>query len=104
MLTQKARYALHAMLFLAAAEGSATVTEIAEGKAILRKFLEQILSDLRLRGWVIGKRVSGGRICHPHDARTPADGGRWGADFAGGRLPDLASDVGMGRQGGASKS
>lgn len=60
MLTQKARYALHAMLFLAAREGSATMAEIAEAKAIPRKFLEQILSDLRLRGLVVGKRGPGG--------------------------------------------
>jgi Rrf2 family protein len=60
MLTQKARYALHAMLFLAARDGSATVTEMAEAKAIPRKFLEQILSDLRLRGLVVGKRGPGG--------------------------------------------
>lgn len=56
MLTQKARYALHAMLYLARRDRSATVSEIAENQSIPRKFLEQILSDLRLRGLVIGKR------------------------------------------------
>lgn len=56
MLTQKARYALHAMLYLARQDGSVTVAEIAERQSIPRKFLEQILSDLRLRGLVVGKR------------------------------------------------
>ena len=63
MLTQKARYALHAMLFLAGRDGSATVAEMAEQRGIPRKFLEQILSDLRLRGLVVGKRgPSGGYL------------------------------------------
>jgi Rrf2 family protein len=63
MLTQKARYALHAMLFLAGRDGSATVADIAEQRGIPRKFLEQILSDLRLRGLVVGKRgPSGGYL------------------------------------------
>ena len=75
MLTQKARYALHAMLFLAATGGTATVAEISESKAIPRKFLEQILSDLRLRGLVIGKRgPNGGYVLgRPADQITFAD-------------------------------
>lgn len=56
MLTQRARYALHAMLFLAGRDGSATVAEIAEAERIPRKFLEQILASLKTRGLVIGKR------------------------------------------------
>jgi Rrf2 family protein len=56
MLTQRARYALHAMVFLARKNGPATVAEIAEAESIPRKFLENILSDLRVRGLVIGKR------------------------------------------------
>lgn len=56
MLTQRARYALHAMLFLAGREGSATVAEIAEAERIPRKFLEQILASLKTRGLVLGKR------------------------------------------------
>jgi Rrf2 family protein len=56
MLTQRARYALHAMLFLARKNASATVAEISEAERIPRKFLEQILAALRTRGLVIGKR------------------------------------------------
>lgn len=56
MLTQRARYALHAMLFLARRNGSATVAEIAEAERIPRKFLEQILASLKARGLVLGKR------------------------------------------------
>jgi Rrf2 family protein len=63
MLTQRARYALHAMLFLAQKKGSATVAEIAEAEHIPRKFLEQILAALKVRGLVIGKRgPTGGYI------------------------------------------
>ena len=56
MLTQRARYALHAMVYLARKNGAATVAEIAEQESIPRKFLENILSDLRTRGLVVGKR------------------------------------------------
>ena len=56
MLTQKARYALHAMLHLARQDGLATVAGIAVAENIPRKFLEQILSALRTNGLVIGKR------------------------------------------------
>jgi Rrf2 family protein len=56
MLTQRARYALHAMLFLARRNASATVAEIAAAESIPRKFLEQILAALKTRGLVIGKR------------------------------------------------
>ncbi len=55
MLTNKARYALHAMLFLARS-GSATASEIAEAEGIPRKFLEQVLASLRLAGLVVGRR------------------------------------------------
>jgi len=56
MLTQKARYALHAMLYLARKGEAATVAEIAEREAIPRKFLEQVLSSLGGRGLVVGRR------------------------------------------------
>lgn len=63
MLTQKARYALHAMLFLARQDRIATVTEIAADELIPRKFLEQILAALKINGLVIGKRgPSGGYV------------------------------------------
>ncbi|WP_135449397.1 MULTISPECIES: RrF2 family transcriptional regulator [Tabrizicola] len=56
MLTQRARYALHAMLYLARKDASATVAEIAEAERIPRKFLEQILAALKLRGLVMARR------------------------------------------------
>ena len=63
MLTQKARYALHAMLFLAKQDGSVTTAQIAEAEGIPRKYLEQILAVLKTRGLVIGKRgPSGGYL------------------------------------------
>jgi Rrf2 family protein len=63
MLTQRARYALHAMLYLARKEGSATVAEIAEAERIPRKFLESILSALKVRGLVSARRgPSGGYL------------------------------------------
>ena len=51
MLTQRSRYALRAMLFLAEAKpGSAPIpmTRIAEAANVPRKFLELILADLRI--------------------------------------------------------
>ena len=60
MLTQKARYALHAMLHLARKGEAATVAEIAAAEAIPRKFLEQILGALRTRGLVVGRRGPAG--------------------------------------------
>ena len=60
MLTQKARYALHAMLNLARQDGLATVADIAKTENIPRKFLEQILSALKVNGLVIGKRGPAG--------------------------------------------
>jgi Rrf2 family protein len=60
MLTQRARYALHAMLFLARRNASATVAEIATAERIPHKFLEQILAALKTRGLVIGKRGPSG--------------------------------------------
>lgn len=70
MLSQRSRHALHAMLHLARTEGSVTAAEIAEAEGIPRKFLEQILAQLKARGLVIGKRgPSGGYVL----ARGPAE-------------------------------
>ena len=68
MLTQRARYALHAMLYLARKEGSATVAEIAEAERIPRKFLEQILAALKLRGLVAARRGPTGGYVLARDA------------------------------------
>lgn len=75
MLTQRARYALHAMLFLAGRDGSATVAEIAEAERIPRKFLEQILAALKTRGLVLGKRgpTGGYKLGRPPEAISFAD-------------------------------
>jgi Rrf2 family protein len=54
MLSQKAKYALRALLHLAAAPGGQAVliSEIAARHRIPRKFLEQILLDLKNHGMV----------------------------------------------------
>ena len=75
MLTQKARYALHAMLFLARQDGLATVAGIATSENIPRKFLEQILSALKVNGLVIGKRgpMGGYQLARPPEKISFAD-------------------------------
>lgn len=54
MLSQKARYALRAMLHLAAQprEEAQQIADVAEAANVPRKFLEQILLDLKRRGLV----------------------------------------------------
>lgn len=54
MLSQKARYALRAMLRLAAGprEEPQQIADIAESSNVPRKFLEQILLELKRRGLV----------------------------------------------------
>jgi Rrf2 family protein len=58
MLSQRAKYALKAMLCLAAHSGpeSLSVTEIARRANAPRAFLEQILSDLKRRNLLVSKR------------------------------------------------
>ena len=58
MLSQRAKYALKAMICLAEHEGPAplSVTDIAQRAAVPRAFLEQILSDLKRRNLLISKR------------------------------------------------
>jgi Rrf2 family protein len=75
MLTQRARYALHAMVFLARKDAPATVAEIAQAETIPRKFLEGILAELGTRGLVVGKRgPSGGyHLARAADAISFAD-------------------------------
>ncbi|WP_373355404.1 Rrf2 family transcriptional regulator [Pseudoroseicyclus sp. CXY001] len=74
MLSQKARYALHAAIHLARAEAVAgaeeravTAAAIAAAEGIPPKYLEQILADLKRRGIVRGRRgPSGGyRLARP---------------------------------------
>lgn len=75
MLTQRARYALHAMVFLARRNAPATVAEMAAADAIPRKFLEQILATLKTRGLVIGKRgpTGGYHLARPAEGISFAD-------------------------------
>ncbi len=63
MLSQKARYALHALLVLAdhgEEEEPIMIAEIAERARVPRKFLEQILLDLKRRGIVRSLRGRAG--------------------------------------------
>jgi len=72
MLSQKARYALHALIVLAEhGEGDPVmIASIAEQARVPRKFLEQILLDLKRRGIVRSLRGrSGGYLL----GRAPAD-------------------------------
>jgi Rrf2 family protein len=62
MLSQKAKYALRALLFLAEApDGEAVlISEIASKHRIPKKFLEQILLDLKNHGLVQSRRGRSG--------------------------------------------
>src|SRR3546814_18816072 len=62
MLSQKARYALRALLAMAEAGGEQTmlVGEIAERHRIPKKFLDQILLDLKHHGLVQSRRGRNG--------------------------------------------
>ncbi|ODR98124.1 Rrf2 family transcriptional regulator [Methyloceanibacter methanicus] len=56
MISQKARYALRALVALARADDSMMIAEIADQQQIPRKFLEQILLDLKHQGIVASRR------------------------------------------------
>jgi Rrf2 family protein len=61
MISQKAKYALKALIALAKADGqSMRISEIAEQEDIPQKFLERILLDLRNRGYVASRRGAHG--------------------------------------------
>jgi Rrf2 family protein len=62
LLTKKGKYGLKAMVHLAGltAENIAQVGDIAEANAIPKKFLDQILSDLRKAGLVYSKKGKAG--------------------------------------------
>jgi Rrf2 family protein len=62
MLSQKARYALHALIVLAdhGENDPIMIAEIAERARVPRKFLEQILLDLKRRGIVRSLRGRAG--------------------------------------------
>ena len=56
MISQRAKYALHALLALARTNESLMVGEIAASERIPRKFLEQILLELKRHGIVQSRR------------------------------------------------
>jgi Rrf2 family protein len=58
MLSQKTKYALRALVYLASLEGepSASIAEIAIGAKAPRKFLEAILLELKQAGFVDSRR------------------------------------------------
>jgi Rrf2 family protein len=72
MLSQKARYALRALVALARADDSMMIAEIADQQRIPRKFLEQILLDLKHHGIVASRRgrLGGYGLLMPSDQIT----------------------------------
>ncbi len=56
VISQKAKYALRALVALAKADDSLMISEIAARKNIPRKFLEQILLELKRHGIVQSRR------------------------------------------------
>jgi Rrf2 family protein len=72
MLSQKTRYALRALLYLAEAEPgrSVQVADIAATQQVPRKYLELILLDLKKARMVTSRRGPGGGYVL---ARAPAD-------------------------------
>jgi Rrf2 family protein len=71
MLSQKARYALHALIVLAEHGGSEPlqIADIARDARVPRKFLEQILLDLKKRGLVRSQRGRSGGYLIGKNAR-----------------------------------
>jgi Rrf2 family protein len=72
MISQKARYALRALVALARADDSIMIAEIADQQRIPRKFLEQILLDLKHHGIVASRRgrLGGYGLLMPPDQIT----------------------------------
>jgi Rrf2 family protein len=69
MISQKAKYAFHALVALARADDFLMVGEIAAQEKIPRKFLEQILLELKRHGIVQSRRGKLGG----YGLLTPAD-------------------------------
>ena len=72
MISQKAKYALRALVALARADDSMMIAEIADRQHIPRKFLEQILLDLKHHGIVASRRgrLGGYGLLMPPDQIT----------------------------------
>jgi len=75
MLSQKARYALRAMLCLAQEDKPLPIRSIAEGERIPRKFLELILLELKSHGLVLSHRgkTGGYELAKPAESISFAD-------------------------------
>jgi Rrf2 family protein len=71
MLTQKARYAVHALIVLAEHQGEEPlmIADIAERARVPRKFLEQILLELKKRAIVRSVRGRSGGYFLGRDAK-----------------------------------
>ena len=72
MISQKAKYALRALVVLARAESSVMIGTIAEEHNIPRRFLEQILLELKHHGLVVSHRgrLGGYALLRPADQIT----------------------------------
>lgn len=72
MISQKAKYALRALVALARAGESMMIGEVAAQERIPRKFLEQILLELKRHGIVMSKRgkLGGYMLLMPADQIT----------------------------------
>ncbi len=72
MISQKAKYALRALILLARDGKSLTIPEISRRQAIPRKFLEQILLQLNHHGLVYSRRGKEGgyALLRPADRVT----------------------------------
>ena len=77
VITQKAKYAFKALLFLAAqpAGTSLSIEAVAKGADVPRKFLEHILLDLKKSGLVASRRGIAVHVPPGHGA-GPSCGGR----------------------------
>jgi Rrf2 family protein len=60
MLTNKGKYGLKALVYLAARERAAQAQEIASAENIPKKFLDTILRDLRIAGLITARKGPGG--------------------------------------------
>jgi Rrf2 family protein len=70
MISQRAKYALHALIALASARSLLSTSEIAESEQIPSPFLEQILMQLKHHGILTSKRGRFGG----YDLLLPAEG------------------------------
>ena len=72
MLSSRAKYGLKAMVHLARREGEGTIliADIAQTENIPRKFLDAILLDLKVRGFLVSKKGKGGGYALGKAART----------------------------------